>query len=169
MNSFYKIITSLREKLLVLLTHNMALPLLKKMRRLVKFPYSENDLKNFPQYSLGKDLVSYLQKKNLKLIPYYVKHDIKHILLNYDTTGEGEVCLQSFMLGNGHISFPVAATVLYSFITMPEYWKTFFNAYRRGKHTIQIAGWKWFEILSTPTQTLINKINQHEISTQHNT
>jgi len=164
MTGLYKLIDRSRAKLLVLLTHNMALPLLKKMRRPVKFPYSEAALYNFPDHSLGKDLVIYLKEKGLKLLPYYAKHDIKHILLNYDTTGEGEVCLQSFMLGNGHISFPVAATVLYGFITMPEYWKQFRQAYRRGKRADPIANWEWFSILQTPTKLLINKINQQEIN-----
>ncbi|MEP6675898.1 MAG: hypothetical protein ABJA78_12105 [Ferruginibacter sp.] len=164
MNLLYKTIDRYRAKLLVLLTHNMALPLLKKMRRPVKFPYTENELHHFPDHSLGKDLVTYLKEKELKLLPYYAKHDIKHILLNYDTTGEGEVCLQSFMLGNGHISFPVAATVLYGFVTMPEYWKIFIRAYQRGKRADAIADWQWFALLKTPTQILINKINQHEIN-----
>jgi ubiquinone biosynthesis protein Coq4 len=56
------------------------------------------------------------------LLPYYARHDIKHILLDYDTKNEGEGCLQCFMLGNGHVSFPVVATVLYGWATMPEHW-----------------------------------------------
>ncbi|MBL7701864.1 MAG: hypothetical protein JNM14_06410 [Ferruginibacter sp.] len=95
------------------------------------------------------------------MLPHYARHDVKHILLQYDTTGEGEVCLQCFMLGNGHISFPVAATVLYGFFTMPEYWIVFVKAYRRGKKSIPIKDWQWFSILQQPTQTLINKINNH--------
>jgi hypothetical protein len=63
------------------------------------------------------------------------------------------------MLGNGHISFPVAATVLYGFATMPEFWKKFRIAYRRGKQCIPINNWQWFSILAQNTQSLILKIN----------
>jgi len=101
-----------------------------------------------------------LDKKNLKLLPYYAKHDIKHILLGYDTTDEGEGCLQCFMLGNRHVSFPVIATVLYGFVTMPEYWASFRKAYKRGRHCNPISDWKWFEILDQPTLSLIQKVDQ---------
>ncbi len=159
MNKLHTILIKLRSKTLVFLTHNMALPLLRFIRRPQVFPYTATELKAFPIGSLGNDLVYFLDRKNLKLLPHYAKHDIKHILLEYDTTDEGEVCLQCFMLGNGHISFPVAATVLYGFVTMPEYWKKFRMAYRRGKNSISIKNWSWFSILTQSTQSLIYKIN----------
>ena len=159
MNNGYSILIRLRSRVLVFLTHNMALPVLRFIRKPQVFPYTALQLKDFPRGTLGFDLVNFLERKNLKLLPHYAKHDIKHILLQYDTTDEGEVCLQCFMLGNGHISFPVAATVLYGFVTMPEYWKKFRVAYRRGKNSIRIKNWLWFSILQEPTQLLIHKIN----------
>ena len=117
------------------------------------------ELKVFPDNTLGKDLVEFLEIKGLALLPYYARHDIKHILLGYDTTDEGEGCLQCFMLGNRHISFPVLATVLYGFVTMPEYWSSFRSAYQRGRKAKPISNWKWFEILEEPTASLIRKID----------
>jgi len=162
MNKLNQILTRLRSNLLVFLTHNMALPMLRFIRRPQQFPYTTNELSAFPAGTLGYDLLHFLHRKSLKLLPHYAKHDIKHILLQYDTTDEGEVCLQCFMLGNGHISFPVAATVLYGFVTMPEYWKKFRVAYQRGRQSIPIKNWQWFSILEETTQSLIHKINGHE-------
>jgi len=159
MNKIYLQLIKLRSAVLVFLTHNMALPMLKFIRRPEVFPFSANELKNFPEGTLGADLADFLARKNLKLLPHYAKHDIKHILLQYDTTDEGEVCLQCFMLGNGHLSFPVAATVLYGFVTMPEYWKKFRLAYKRGRNSITIKDWSWFSILQQSTQSLIHKID----------
>ena len=159
MNKLYLIVTRLRSNMLVFLTHNMALPMLRFIRRPQVFPYTSAELGVFSAGTLGYDLVHFLHRKNLKLLPHYAKHDIKHILLQYDTTGEGEVCLQCFMLGNGHLSFPVAATVLYGFVTMPEYWKKFRIAYRRGRQSIPIKNWQWFSILQETTESLIHKIN----------
>lgn len=159
MNKFYSILAGLRSRTLVFLTHNMALPMLRFVRRPQVFPYTAEQLGEFPVGTLGYDLIHFLQHRNLKLLPHYAKHDMKHILLQYDTTDEGEVCLQCFMLGNGHISFPVAATVLYGYVTMPEYWKKFRMAYRRGKQSIPIKNWSWFSILQQPTESLIHKIN----------
>ena len=154
----YQQIKKMRSALLVYLTHGMALPLLKKIRKTEIFPYSREALKKFPDSTLGKDLFKFLEAKNLELLPYYARHDIKHILLGYDTTDEGEGCLQCFMLGNGHVSFPVIATVLYGFVTMPEYWSVFRKAYSRGKQSVAISGWKWFEILEVPTAALKRQI-----------
>ena len=96
---------------------------------------------------MGKALVEFLDVKDLHLLTYYARHDIKHILLDYDTTDEGEGCLQCFMLGNGHISFPVLATVIYCYITMPEYWSKFRVAFHRGKQSPSLEHIKWFELL----------------------
>jgi hypothetical protein len=159
MNKLGTILAQWRSKLLVYLTHNMALPVLRLIRRPCVFPYTASELKNFPPGSLGNDLINFLEEKKLQLLPHYARHDLKHILLQYDTTDDGEVCLQCFMLGNGHISFPVTATVLYGIITMPGHWKKFKKAYRRGKNATPIANWHWFEILQQPTALLIQKIN----------
>lgn len=159
----YKTIIRLRSKLLVYLTHNMALPFLKLIRKPLLFPYSMSELEALEPGSLGKDLCEFLKRKNLQLLPYYAKHDIKHILFGYDTTDEGEVCLQCFMLGNGHLSFPVGATVLYGICTMPEYWSKFRAAFQRGKAAPPgIDDWKWFEILQEPTYLLQQKINAEQ-------
>lgn len=154
----YSFIKQCRSALLVYLTHKMALPVLKLVRKPVTFPYTTEELNDFSQGTLGKDLVNFLEIKKLSLLPHYARHDIKHILLDYDTTDEGEGCLQCFMLGNGHISFPVIATVLYGYITMPEYWSSFKKAFQRGKNCEPIADWKWVEILNEQTGTLKNKI-----------
>ena len=154
----HKFIIRFRSGLLVFLTHQMALPVLRLVRMPEVFPFTAEELKNFPDHSLGRDLIDFVEIKKLSLLPHYARHDIKHILLDYDTTDEGEGCLQCFMLGNGHISFPVIATVLYGYITMPEYWSSFKKAFQRGRNCEPIADWKWFEILNEQTNTLKNKI-----------
>jgi len=155
----YKTIIKLRSRLLVYLTHNMALPVLRLIRKPQVFPYTLEELSRFPEGSLGHDLAQFLEKRQLQLLPYYARHDIKHILPDYDTTDEGEGSLQCFMLGNGRFSFPVVATVLYGWLTMPEHWGAFWKAYHRGKKSIPIQHWKWFEILYEPTSALKNQIN----------
>lgn len=154
----YKLLIRSRSGLLVWLTHKMALPVLKLIRKPERFPYTVEELQLFPDRTLGKDLVNFLQQKELHLLPYYARHDIKHILLGYDTTDEGEGCLQCFMLGNRHISFPVLATVVYCFVTMPEYWDIFAKAYKRGRSSPSISHWKWFELLKQPTLQLKQSI-----------
>jgi Coenzyme Q (ubiquinone) biosynthesis protein Coq4 len=151
-------IIKIRSAVLILLTHKIALPLLKKVRKATMFNYSELELYMLPEGSLGNDLYLFLEKRNLPLLKHYARHDLKHVLLNYDTTDEGEVCLQSFMLGNGRVSFPVMATVVYGFVTMPEHWKKMRQAIREGKRCTSFHSWKWNELMQVQTVELRNKI-----------
>jgi len=143
-----------RENLLVFLTHKIALPMLKLARKPNEFNYNEEQLKNLPTGTLGNELYIFLTQRNLPLLKHYARHDLKHVLLGYDTTEEGEACLQSFMFGNGRVSFPVLATVIYSLLTMPEYWSKIKNAYQQGKKSRPIHSWKWNEIIETSTDEL---------------
>ncbi|HET9055892.1 MAG TPA: Coq4 family protein [Chitinophagaceae bacterium] len=160
----YKFIKSIRAKLLVFLTHTLALPILKLIRKPERFPYTSGELHKFPSGSMGKALILYLEERKLSLLPYYAKHDIKHILLDYDTTEEGEVCLQCFMLGNGHVSFPVLSTVLYGFFLMPEYWSLFLKAYQKGKKANKIYNWPWYQLLGLSLNDIKQNISSAELS-----
>lgn len=156
-----KYLIRLRSAILVFLTHKIALPLLKIFRRPNAFQFTMDDLSQFPTGSLGNDLYGFLHSRNLPLLKHYARHDLKHIVLGYDTTDEGEACLQSFMLGNGRISFPVLATVVYGYLTMPEYWSKMRAAYRQGRRSTSIHGWKWNELLPEQTATLQQRIFAH--------
>lgn len=147
-----------RTWLLVFLTHECALPVLKVFRRPAPFPYSLAELEALPPETLGHALVRFIRQKDLTLLVHYARHDLKHIVLDYDTTDRGEVCLQSFMLGNGRISFPVLATVLYGAFTMPEYWKPMREAWKLGRQCPPIHAWDWFALLAEPVEKLKRQI-----------
>ena len=151
-----------RESILVILTHKIALPMLKLVRRPNEFTYSENELQSLPAGTLGNDLFLFLKQRNLPLLKHYARHDLKHVVLGYDTTEAGEACLQSFMFGNGRISFPVLATVTYGFITMPEYWSKMKKAFLHGKKSNSIHKWRWNEILHLQTNDLRKKVFSNE-------
>jgi Coenzyme Q (ubiquinone) biosynthesis protein Coq4 len=139
-----------RSRLLVLLTHSIALPVLKVIRRKKVFSYSIEQLSALPYETVGNELWQSLNENNLRLLPYYEKHDIKHVVLQYPFTDEGEVCLQFFMLANGRISFPVLITVIFGLLTMPEYYSSFKTAYRKGKLAADLQNLDWFSIIELP-------------------
>src|ERR1700682_5451279 len=153
-----KLLIRLRSGILVFLTHQIALPVLKIFREPNEFTWSPEQLKNLPLGSFGNDLYLFLAKRNLSLLKHYTRHDLKHVLLNYDTTDEGEACLQSFMLGNGRISFPVVANVLYGFSTMTDYWNKMRSAFQLGRQSTPVHGWPWNELLEEQTIVLRNKV-----------
>jgi hypothetical protein len=159
--SMIKLLKSIRSQLLVLLTHTFALPVLKIIRKKKPFPYTTDQLSALPYETVGNELWQALNQHNLRLLPYYEKHDIKHVVLQYPFTDEGEVCLQFFMLANGRISFPVLSTVIYGLVTMPEYYVSFFQAYKRGKQYKNLDQFNWFSIMEQPLLQV-----QQEISKQ---
>jgi ubiquinone biosynthesis protein Coq4 len=142
-----KRIKKYRAMLLVWLTHELALPMLKRWRKPKPFPYCIIDLKNMQPQTVGNELSKFIEAKSLELLPFYAQHDIKHLVLNYDTTEDGEVCLQCCMLGNGHVSFTVIATVLFGFCTMPEHWCKFITAFKRGKKAIALHHFNWYAVV----------------------
>src|SRR5688572_7242010 len=152
--SMKKNLLKIRESILVILTHKIALPLLKLVRKPNTFTYNEVELAALPIGTLGNDLYVFLKQRDLPLLKHYARHDLKHVLLGYDTTEEGEACLQSFMLGNGRVSFPVLATVVYSFLTMAEFWTKMRKAFNDGKRSHSIHNWKWNEIVEMQTNDL---------------
>jgi ubiquinone biosynthesis protein Coq4 len=148
----------LRAALLVTLTHKIALPVLKIFRNTSAFPYDMQQLAAMPAGSLGNDLFIFLQQRKLSLLKYYVRHDLKHIVLQYDTTDEGEACLQIFMLGNGRVSFPVLATVVYSVVTMPEYWHKMQQAFANGRNANKVHDLPLSALLLENTDAIRSKI-----------
>lgn len=124
-----------RSKLLEFLTHKIALPMIGKFRNKPKFIHSMDELMQFEDGTLGKDLAVYLKNMNFKLLPNYEQHDCKHIILQYEMDEAGEARMQFFFLGNRHYSVPVISTCIICFFMMPEYWKQFRIDYQRGTTT----------------------------------
>jgi Coenzyme Q (ubiquinone) biosynthesis protein Coq4 len=154
----YQAIVSIRSTLLVLLTHHVALPVLKIVRKPEVFCYNRQQLLSFKEGTVGKALVTMLDANKLTLLTHYAKHDIKHILLGYNTSDKGEVCLQCFMLGNGRYTFPVISTVLFGLLLIPEHWSVFIQAYKRGRATSPISHLNWAQIVHKQTIALQQKL-----------
>ena len=128
-------------------THQLALPVIRLIAKLPKFPYSVEQVCAMEPGTLGASLHEFLAAHHLGLLADYEAHDIKHALLGYPATEEGEASLQYFFLGNGQRSFPVLITVFVTFFIMPEYRQSFKRAWRRGKDTPRLGGVDWFSLL----------------------
>lgn len=141
-----------RERLLVYLTHRIALPVITFLRPPAPFPYTHHQLLQLDDDSTGRALVQLLDGYHLHLLPHYEQHDLKHLLLGYPPTEEGEVCLQAFMFGNGHYSFPVLASVVFGMLTMPEHHRSMRRARQRGRATPPLGGTNWFALVPHPLE-----------------
>lgn len=153
------ILKKLRRNLLVWSTHSLALPAIRRLKGLPAFPYNLQQLAAMPAGSLGAALVRFLQVHQLKMLPSYEPHDIKHIVLGYAPDEEGEVALQCFMLGNGHRSPAVWLTVLAGLLTMPEYYRSFYKAWQRGRHTPPIEHTDWTSLMTQPVSRVQQQLH----------
>ena len=147
-----------RAELLTFLAHRVGLPYFKLIRKRPSFPYSEADLKRLPEESVGYQLYQFFDKHQLELLPYYEKHDIKHIVLDYLPNEEGEVCLQTFMLANGRVTIPILIAVAYGWMTMPEFYSSFLRAWKRGRANQSLSKTNWIALVNAPLHEVKNAL-----------
>lgn len=143
-------IKQLRERFLVFLAHDLGLRYFRTVRRQRIFPWTLQSLSALPEDTVGRRLYLFMVENNLNLLPYYEKHDIKHVILDYPPTDRGEVCLQVFMLANGRMTIPVLMAVIYGMLTMPEYYAAFKQAWQRGRATASLKHLDWFGLIPLP-------------------
>lgn len=94
-------------------------------------------LAQMPLGTVGRGVADMLNEQNMKLIPGYESHDLKHLLLGYRMTPEDEVRMQCFLLGNGNRSFTCflfAGLGLF----MPEIWGSLGQEFQKGRRSPSI-------------------------------
>ena len=99
------------------------------------------ELRTYEEGSLGKEIANCLDHHHLNLVPKYESHDLKHVLLDYDMTAEGEIRLQAYMLGNGNYSIPSFTIFIFGALLLPDLWKTFYLDFKKGRQSMSIVHW----------------------------
>ena len=126
-------LNTVRSKLLIKITHQIAVPLLMFGRKKVEFKYTQDELEKFPEDTLGSDLAKYLKKMNFSLLKNYERHDCKHILFRYEMDEDGEAGLQFYFLGNGIYTIPVVTSIFAYCLIMPDKWSKYYCEFKKGK------------------------------------
>ena len=117
-----------------------------------------NALRDFAAGTLGKDVAGCLDKNNLKLVPGYESHDLKHVLLDYKMTPVDEIRMQAFMIGNGNISIPSIAIFIYGFLLLPHKWNQFFEDFKLGLFSTSIKTWTMQHFADRQTKELREQV-----------
>ncbi len=111
-------------------------------------------LQELPDGTLGKDIATCLEKNNLRLVPNYESHDLKHVLLDFKMTPVDEIRMQAFMLGNGNYSLPSFAIFIFGALLLPDLWAKFYKDYKNGLNSAPIKTWTIEEYAHCQTLTL---------------
>lgn len=123
-------------------------------------------LQELPNGTLGKDIANCLEKNNLRLVPNYESHDLKHVLLNFKMTPVDEIRMQAFMLGNSNYSIPSFAIFIFGALLLPDLWTTFYKDYKNGRNSKPIKTWTIEEYAHCQTSTLRQIVQNYSPSQQ---
>ncbi len=155
---FYRGFYSMREKALQAIV-NIQVPVYKAlMPKNKKWLYTKQDLLDFPEGTLGKDVGAFLENNRFDFIPFLETHDVYHVLFNYKTTISDESRLYFFLLGNGKYSFEVLGTVAASLILLPELIFDFEQHFNRGRNAKSIRKWRFQHVFHAQTNVLRSQI-----------
>lgn len=120
-------------------------------------------LQELPDGTLGKDIANCLERNNLRLVPNYESHDLKHVLLDFKMTPVDEIRMQAFMLGNGNHSIPSLAIFIFGALLLPDLWTTFYKDYRNGQNSKPIKTWTIEEYAHCQTSTLRQIVTNYSV------
>jgi len=95
--------------------------------------YNLKDFSKFPKNSLGYCLYDYLQSKNIPFKPNLIRHDIKHVLLNYEMEMPDELKIHAFLIGNRSYNLMGIIYLSICTIIVPEVLPKLITEYKRGR------------------------------------
>jgi hypothetical protein len=124
------------------------------------------ELQELPDGTLGKDIANCLEKNNLRLVPNYESHDLKHVLLDFKMTPVDEIRMQAFMLGNGNYSIPSFVIFIFGALLLPDLWKTFYKDFKNGLNSKPIKTWTIEEYAHCQTSTLRQIVSNYSVRQQ---
>ena len=155
--------TSLRAKLihwLVEFTKPYYMRWFKKGQK--NWAITEEQLLKYPSDTLGFQLMTFLKKENLSLMPLVEEHDVMHVLLEYEPNIIDEINMQFFLVGNGKRSLYAYGTAIIGAFLMPEHWGKYRKAYRRGKSALNFSKWNFQYLLKERMEDLRSLIFKKE-------
>jgi len=111
----------------------LSVPFLNLFRTPESWPYPLEDLAEFEEETLGRELYDFLSIRNLGYLPKYEEHDSYQALLGYGTTVTEELKLQAFMWGNKNSTFAGKVLFVLGWVVFPSKHSLFRREIIRGK------------------------------------
>lgn len=149
-------------EIIIKASFNLSVWVIEKFHDMKVYEDKVNQLRGLEQGTLGKDIADCLDKHNLRLVPRYESHDLKHVLLDYKMTPIDEIRMQAFMLGNGNVSIPSVAIFIYGFILLPHRWNQFLKDFKLELFSESIKTWTVEQLAGRQTKEL----REHVINTK---
>lgn len=132
----------------------------KKKKR--QWQFNEKQLLEFHKDSLGRKLGEFYKKHGFTMIPKMENHDVHHLITDCGTNFEDEIAMQFLLLGNGKLNAHLLAAIVLGSIILPEYYKIYLNAYRKGQSMGAFHHIDFEELLWQNFEHLKNFLQQKE-------
>lgn len=126
---------------IIKLSFNFSIWFIERFYDMKPFKNKVEHLRNLPEDTLGYQIAKSLDTHNLKLVPKYESHDLKHVLLGYKMTPLDEIRMQAFMLGNGNYTIPCFTILIFGAVLLPGKWNLFYTDFEKGKNTKNVSNW----------------------------
>lgn len=98
--------------------------------------YTADDYRSMPENSLGRRLIGYMDEHNIPFKPRLVRHDLKHVLLDYEMNMPDELRIHAFLLGNRCYNPMAMLYLALCTVIVPEIIPTLRKDFRRGRNSI---------------------------------
>ncbi len=112
-----------------------------------KYDRLQIQISELPDGTIGKELHRMMEKNGINFVPWYEKHDLKHLVLGYLPTAPDEMRMQAFMFGNAGFSVFSIFTFSIFLIWTPDVWHDLPRHFRLGKKCKPIGGLKIEEVM----------------------
>ena len=150
-------LTKIPERIIKLSFH-LAVRFIERFHDMSTYDEKVRQLSMMERGTLGKDVADCLEKHNLRLVPGFESHDLKHVLLKYEMNPVDEIRMQAFMLGNGNITVVSIAIVIFGFVLLPHKWFQFYRDFKLGLVSKEIKNWDLTTYASFHTHALRLKV-----------
>lgn len=155
----------IREKICCWLFEKTKIPYVRFVKHRAPWNTTREELKAYPNGSLGNVVGNFLISNNYQFIPQLENHDVYHVITGYNTTVRDEIALQYFFLGNGKTSLYLFGVICLGAFLFPEYYYHFKTSYNRGKCSTSFYNWDLKTLLSEPLLGIQNAIFEKELTT----
>jgi hypothetical protein len=104
---------------------------------------------NYKKGSLGNELGLFYAKNDFTPVGRAERHDVFHVLFEFDTSVKAECELQFFLAGNGKWSVFTFGTCVIAFILFPSWLRDFKLSYQIGKQYVNVNQLDFYKELNT--------------------
>ncbi|WP_394665503.1 Coq4 family protein [uncultured Chryseobacterium sp.] len=137
----------------------------KKKKR--QWQFTEKQLLEFQEDSLGRKLGEFYKKHGFTMIPKMENHDVHHLITGCGTNFEDEIAMQFLLLGNGKLNAHLLAAIVLGSLILPEYYKHYINAYKKGQNMRPFYQWDFEALLWQNFEHLKDFIQQKNTAVLH--